>query len=51
MPMKEAMEKMEEILFKQAFREGGSIEKAAELLQIAPSTIYRRMKKGRIRLR
>jgi PAS domain S-box-containing protein len=51
MPMKEAMEKMEEILFKQAYREGGSIEKAAELLQIAPSTIYRRMKKGQIRLR
>ena len=51
MPLKEAMEKVEEILFKRAYRESGSIEKTAELLDIDPSTIYRKIKKGQIRLK
>ncbi|WP_168161240.1 sigma-54 interaction domain-containing protein [Desulfatibacillum aliphaticivorans] len=48
MPLQEAREKLEQILFKRAYQEGGSIEKAAELLQINPSTIYRKIKKGRL---
>ncbi len=50
MPLKQAMEKVEEILFRRAYQESGSIEKAAELLRINPSTIYRRIKKGLIKL-
>jgi len=51
MPLKEAMEKVEEILFKRAYQESGSIEKTAELLGINPSTIYRKINKGRVRLK
>ncbi len=51
MPLKQAMGKVEEILFKRAYQESGSIEKAAELLDINPSTIYRRIKKGLIQLK
>jgi len=51
MPMKEAMEKVEEILFKRAYQEYGSIEKTADALGINPSTIYRKIKKGLIRLK
>jgi PAS domain S-box-containing protein len=51
MPLKQAMGKMEEILFKRAYQESGSIEKAAELLQVNPSTIYRRIKKGLLQLK
>ncbi len=51
MPLKEAMEKVEEILFKRAYQESGSIEKTAELLGINPSTIYRKISKGRVRLK
>jgi PAS domain S-box-containing protein len=51
MPLKEAMEKVEEILFKRAYQESGSIEKTAELLGINPSTIYRKINKGQIRFR
>ncbi len=51
MPMKQAMGKVEEILFKRAYQESGSIEKTAELLEINPSTIYRKIKKGLIQLK
>ncbi|MDD5169350.1 MAG: sigma 54-interacting transcriptional regulator [Syntrophales bacterium] len=51
MPLKQAMGKMEEILFKRAYQESGSIEKAAKLLKINPSTIYRRVNKGLIQLK
>jgi transcriptional regulator with PAS, ATPase and Fis domain len=51
MPMKEAIEKVEEILFKRAYQEAGSIEKTAELLEINPSTIYRKIKKGQIQFK
>ncbi len=51
MPLKEAMEKVEEILFKRAYQESGSIEKTAELLGINPSTIYRKINKGRARFK
>jgi transcriptional regulator with PAS, ATPase and Fis domain len=51
LPLKQAMEKVEEILFKRAYQETGNIEKTAELLGINPSTIYRKMKKGRLRLK
>ena len=47
MPLKQAIERVEEILFKRAYQESGSIEKTAELLDINPSTIYRRIKKGK----
>lgn len=50
MPLKKAIAKVEEILLRQAFRETGSIEKAAHLLEIAPSTIYRKIKRGLISL-
>ncbi len=51
MPLKEAMEKVEKILFKRAYQESGSIEKTAELLGVNASTIYRKINKGRIRLK
>ena len=51
MPLKQAMGKIEEILFKRAYQESGSIEKTAELLGVDPSTIYRKIKKGLIRLK
>ncbi|MEE9912352.1 MAG: sigma 54-interacting transcriptional regulator [Deltaproteobacteria bacterium] len=51
MPLKQAMEKVEEILFKRAYQESGSIEKTAELLGINPSTIYRKIKKGQVQLK
>ena len=51
MPLKEAMEKVEEILFKRAYQESGSIEKTAELLGINPSTIYRKINKGQVRFK
>ncbi len=51
MPLKQAMEKVEEILFKKAYQESGSIEKTAELLGINPSTIYRKINKGQIRFK
>jgi transcriptional regulator with PAS, ATPase and Fis domain len=51
MPLKQAMEQVEEILFKQAYQQNGSIEKTAEALGINPSTIYRKIKKGLIRLK
>ena len=51
MPMKEAREKLEEILFKRAYQESGNIEKTAELLGINPSTLYRKIKKGQVRFK
>ncbi|MBU1195137.1 MAG: sigma 54-interacting transcriptional regulator [Proteobacteria bacterium] len=51
MPLKEAIEKVEKILFKRAYQESGSIEKTAELLGINPSTIYRKIHKGQIRFK
>lgn len=51
MPLREAFDKVEEILVKRAYQESGTIEKTAELLQINPSTIYRKIKKGQIRLK
>ncbi len=51
MPLKQAFEKMEVMLFQRAYKESGSIEKAAKLLEINPSTIYRKIKKGQIRLK
>lgn len=51
MPLKQAFEKVEEILFKRAYQESGSIEKTAELLEINPSTIYRKIKKGQVQLK
>ncbi|HLZ20140.1 MAG TPA: helix-turn-helix domain-containing protein, partial [Smithellaceae bacterium] len=50
-PLKQAYEKVEEILFKRAYQESGSVEKTAELLEINPSTIYRKIKKGQIQLK
>ena len=48
MPLKEAVQKVEEILFRKAYQESGSIEKASKILGVNPSTIYRKMKKGRL---
>jgi transcriptional regulator with PAS, ATPase and Fis domain len=50
MPLKNALSKVEEILIKRAYQETGSIEKTAKLLHITPSTIYRKINKGQIRL-
>jgi PAS domain S-box-containing protein len=46
MPIKTAFRMMEEILIKRAYAEHGSIVKAAEVLQINPITIHRRIKEG-----
>ncbi len=51
MPLRDAFDKVEEILVKRAYQESGTIEKTAELLHINPSTIYRKIKKGQIRLK
>ena len=51
MPLRQALDKVEEILIKRAYQETGNIEKTAEILQIDPSTIYRKIKKGLIRLK
>jgi PAS domain S-box-containing protein len=51
MPLRQAMARVEDTLFRLAYREGGSIEKAAKLLEINPSTIYRKMKPRDIRVR
>ena len=50
MPMKTAIEKVEELLIRKAYKEAGTILKAARILGIAPSTIYRKAEKGLIRL-
>lgn len=51
MPLKQAVNTVEEILLKRAYQESGSIEKTADLLGIDPSTIYRKIKKGQIKFR
>ncbi len=51
MPLRQAVDKVEEILIKRAYQESGNIEKTAELLHINPSTIYRKIKKGLIQLK
>lgn len=50
MPMKTAFQKVEELLIRKAFIEAGNIKKAAQILQINPCTIHRRVKQGRIRI-
>ncbi len=51
MPLRQAMEKVEQALFKWAYRESGSIERAAKVLEVDPSTIHRKIKKGRLKLK
>lgn len=51
MPLKQAFQKVEELLIKRAYQESGSIEKAAQLLGIDPSTIHRKIKKGLVRVK
>jgi transcriptional regulator with PAS, ATPase and Fis domain len=46
MPLKQAFHILEEILIKAALKESGTIAKAARFLEIAPSTIHRKIKKG-----
>lgn len=48
--MDEAQDEILNILFKRAYRECGSIVKAAEKLQINPSTIHRKIKQGKLQL-
>ena len=50
MPLKEAHKILEENMIKKALQEEPNIVKAAELLGIAPSTIYRKIKKGEINI-
>ena len=50
MPMKTAQQKVEELLITMAFKECRTIVKTAEILQINPCTIHRRIKTGLIRL-
>lgn len=51
MPLKEAVDQLEEILFRRAYQESRNIEKTAELLGVDPSTIHRKIKKGKIQLK
>lgn len=51
MPLRQAMEKVEQILFGWAYRESGSIERAARVLEVDPSTIHRKIKKGQLKVK
>ena len=51
MPLKDAVGQLERILFKRAYEESKSIEKTALLLGVDPSTIHRKIKKRKIRLK
>jgi PAS domain S-box-containing protein len=46
MPLKQAARILEDVLIKAALKESGTIAKAARFLEIAPSTIHRKIKKG-----
>lgn len=48
MPLKEAHRILEENMINKALQEEPNVVKAAELLGIAPSTIYRKIKKGEL---
>lgn len=48
--LKSARERLDENLISQAYKKTGSIIKAAKMLDINPSTIHRKIKKGIIRL-
>jgi len=47
-PLKEAQISFTNAIIEKAIKECGSVVKAAQMLNIAPSTIYRKMKKGEI---
>ncbi|MBR0599357.1 sigma-54 interaction domain-containing protein [Sinanaerobacter chloroacetimidivorans] len=51
MPLKEAYKILEENMIKRALSEHSNVVEAAERLGIAPSTIYRKIKKGEIHLK
>lgn len=51
MPLKKAQMLMEETMINRALQEHGSIVEAAHALEIAPSTIYRKVKRDEIHLR
>ena len=51
MPLKDAVDQLEAILFKRAYKESKSIEKTALLLGVDPSTIHRKIKKRKLRLK
>lgn len=48
MPLKEAYKILEETMIKRAMKEEPNVVEAAKVLGIAPSTIYRKIKKGEI---
>ncbi len=50
MPLADAIRKLENTMIKWAYQECRNVCKAADRLQIAPSTIYRKVKKGKIKL-
>ena len=50
MPLREAINKMEEILIRKAYKEQGSIVKTAEFLKVDPATLHRKIKKNRIQI-
>lgn len=49
-PLNEAYRILEKTMIKRALKEEANVVKAAELLGIAPSTIYRKIKKGEINI-
>lgn len=50
MPLKEAINKTEEIIIRKAYKEQGSIVKTAKLLKVDPSTLHRKIKKNHIKI-
>ena len=51
MPLKKALHEVERILTEMAFREAGTVHETARILQVAPSTIYRKIEKGIVHLK
>jgi transcriptional regulator with PAS, ATPase and Fis domain len=49
-PLKTALQKVEQLLLKKAFKECKTIPKTAGALEISPSTIYRKIEKGLLHL-
>lgn len=50
MPLKSAFQIVEEMLIKKAYKKSGTITGAADILEIDPSTIHRKLKKGALQL-
>jgi PAS domain S-box-containing protein len=51
MPLKDAVNKTEEMLIREAYKEYGSLAKTAEVLKIDPSTLHRKIKRSGIQIK